>query len=154
MQRLLNLRRVATCTLVPEKKMNANTETGVKELFSTIEKRLQSLESRIGEIESRLHPVVEDQVALFLTVPDSLRKSLFAVSELSKATADEVCTRTARHRSIENKYLNELVRAGWLKRERIGKKVYYSMKKKKEEERQDIIGSIDELDKKLDDILG
>jgi regulator of replication initiation timing len=122
--------------------------------LKAFERRIQSLERRVGEIESRLHPVVEDQIALYLTIPDSLRKSLFAVSELSKATADEVCIRTGRHRSIENKYLNELVRSGWLKRERIGKKVYYSSKKRKEEESPEVIGSIDELDKKLEKILG
>jgi len=122
--------------------------------LKAFEKRIQSLERRVGEIESRLHPVVEDQIALYLTIPDSLRKSLFAVSELSKATADEVCIRTGRHRSIENKYLNELVRSGWLKRERIGKKVYYSSKKRKEEQSPEVVGSIDELDKKLEKILG
>ena len=122
--------------------------------LKAFERRLQSLEYRVREIESRLHPVVEDQIALYLTVPDSLRKSLFAVSEMSRATADEVCVRTGRHRSIENKYLNELVRAGWLKRERIGKKVYYSSRKKKEEESPEVIESIDELDKKLEEILG
>ncbi len=138
---------------VLEGKMNSNTETRAKDYLEAFEKRLQSLERRVGDIESQLHPNVEDQVALYLTVPDSLRKSLFAVSALSKATADEVCIRTGRHRSIENKYLNELVREGWLKRERIGKKVYYSSIKKKEKESPDVIESIDELDKKLEEIL-
>lgn len=118
------------------------------------ERRLQSLERRVEEIESRLHPVVEDKVALFLTVPDTIRKSLFVVSELSKATADDVCKRTGRHRSIENKYLNELVRAGWLTRQRIGKKVYYSPRKKKEHEPSLVEETMDELDKKLEEILG
>jgi len=134
--------------------VNSNMEIRTNDDLRAFERRIQSLERRVGEIESRLHPVVEDQIALYLTIPDSLRKSLFAVSELSKATADEVCIRTGRHRSIENKYLNELVRSGWLKRERIGKKVYYSSKKRKEEESPEVIGSIDELDKKLEKILG
>lgn len=134
--------------------MNSNMEIRTNDYLKAFERRLQLLESRVGEIESRLHPVVEDQIALYLTIPDSLRKSLFAVSELLKATADEVCIRTGRHRSIENKYLNELVRSGWLNRERIGKKVYYSSKKKKDEESPEVIGSIDELDKKLEKILG
>jgi len=131
--------------------MNSNTET--EDYLKALERRLQSLELRVGEIESSFNPIVEDKVALYLTVPDSLRKSLFAVSALSKATADEVCIRTQRHRSIENKYLNELVRAGWLKRERMGKKIYYSYLKKKDEESPEVIGSIDELDKKLEEIL-
>ncbi len=134
--------------------MNSNIETSGNDYLKAFEKRIQSLEKRVGEIESQLHPHIEDQVALYLTVPDSLRKSLFAVSELSKATAEEVCIRTGRHRSIENKYLNELVREGWLKRERVGKKIYYSSRKKKEEESPEVIESIDELDKKLEKILG
>jgi regulator of replication initiation timing len=133
--------------------MNSNTETDSNDYLKAFERRLQSLERRVEEIESSFNPIVEDKVALYLTVPDSLRKSLFAVSALSKATADEVCIRTQRHRSIENKYLNELVRAGWLKRERIGKKIYYSYLKKKEEESAEVIGSIDELDRKLEEIL-
>ncbi len=133
--------------------MNSNTEMESNDYLKAFERRLQSLERKVEEIESRFNPIVEDKVALYLTVPDSLRKSLFAVSALIKATADEVCARTERHRSIENKYLNELVRAGWLKRERVGKKVYYSYLKKKEEESPEIIGSIDELDRKLEEIL-
>lgn len=133
--------------------MNSNTKMDSNDYLKAFERRLQSLERKVEEIESRFNPIVEDKVALYLTVPDSLRKSLFAVSALTKATADEVCARTERHRSIENKYLNELVRAGWLKRERVGKKVYYSYLKKKEEESPEIIGSIDELDRKLEEIL-
>jgi len=45
------------------------------------------------------------------------------------------------------------VRAGWLKRERIGKKVYYSSLRKKDEESPEVVGSIEELDKKLEEIL-
>jgi regulator of replication initiation timing len=133
--------------------MNSNTETDSNDYLKAFERRLQSLERKVEGIESRFNPIVEDKVALYLTVPDSLRKSLFAVSALSKATADEVCARTERHRSIENKYLNELVRAGWLKRERVGKKVYYSYLKNKEEESPEVIGSIEELDRKLEEIL-
>ncbi len=133
--------------------MNSNTETDSNDYIKAFERRLQSLERRVEEIESSFNPIVEDKIALYLTVPDSLRKSLFAVSALSKATSDEVCIRTQRHRSIENKYLNELVRAGWLKRERAGKKIYYSYLKKKEEDSPEVIGSIDELDRKLEEIL-
>ncbi|MCX9085594.1 MAG: hypothetical protein OIN87_12445 [Candidatus Methanoperedens sp.] len=133
--------------------MNSNTESELNNKLKSFEKRLQSLERRVETIESSSNPIVEDKVALYLTVPDSLRKSLFAVSALTKATADEVCARTERHRSIENKYLNELVRAGWLKRERVGKKIYYSYVKKKEKETPEVMGSIDELDRKLEEIL-
>ncbi len=134
-------------------KMHSNLEIDTDTHVKDLEKRLLLLEQRVDELESRLHPAVEDRVALFLTVPDTLRKSLFAVSELSQATADEVCRRTGRHRSIENKYLNELVRAGWLTRKRIGKKVYYSPQKRKEGQSSIVAETIDELDKKLEEIL-
>lgn len=134
-------------------KMHSNLEIDTDIHVKDLEKRLLLLEQRVDELESRLYPVVEDKVALFLTVPDTLRKSLFAVSELSQATADEVCRRTGRHRSIENKYLNELVRAGWLTRKRIGKKVYYSPRKRKEGQSSVVAETIDELDKKLEEIL-
>ncbi|HEY9205013.1 MAG TPA: hypothetical protein VIO58_03740 [Candidatus Methanoperedens sp.] len=133
--------------------MHSNLEIDTDIHVKDLEKRLLLLEQRVDELESRLYPVVEDKVALFLTVPDTLRKSLFAVSELSQATADEVCRRTGRHRSIENKYLNELVRAGWLTRKRIGKKVYYSPRKRKEGQSSVVAETIDELDKKLEEIL-
>jgi len=118
-----------------------------------IERRLETLEKRVSDLESHFPPMVEDRVALYLTVPDTLRKSLFAVSQLAEATADEVCNRTGRHRSIENKYLNELVRAGWLARQRKGKKVYYSPKKRKEVDLPAHGETIDELDDKLGEIL-
>ncbi len=127
---------------------------GADDTLKILERRLLALEGRVSEIESHMFPVVEDRIALYLTVPDSLRKSLFAVQELSRATADEVCARTGRHRSIENKYLNELVREGWLNRERVGKKVYYSSRKRREEEPPEKIELIDELEKKLEEILG
>lgn len=134
--------------------MYPDNDSSISTHLKDLEIRLTSLEKKVENIESRLNPVIEDRVALFLTVPDSLRKSLLVISELGMATADEVCERTGRHRSIENKYLNELVRAGWLNRERIGKKVHYSPRKRKEIESSVIEETIDELDKKLESVLG
>lgn len=116
--------------------------------------RLGTLEQRISSIESRFSPVVEDKIALFLTVPDTIRKSLFAVSHLEKGTADEVSAFTGRHRSIENKYLNELVRSGWLGRERVGKKVYYYLKKSVDSPKSEYHSAVDELEGKLESLLG
>ena len=116
--------------------------------------RLDLLEQRISNIESRFNPVVEDKMALFLTVPDTIRKSLFAVSHLERGTADDVSAFTGRHRSIENKYLNELVRAGWLGRERVGKKVYYYLKKAVDSPKSEYHSAVDELEDKLESLLG
>ena len=116
--------------------------------------RLDKLEQRISNIESRFNPIVEDKMALFLTVPDTIRKSLFAVSHLERGTADEVSAFTGRHRSIENKYLNELVRSGWLGRDRVGKKVYYFLKKSVDGSKSEYHSAVDEFEDKLESLLG
>lgn len=130
---------------------NGNNIYGTLDDFNS---RLDLLEQRVSNIESRFNPVVEDKMALFLTVPDTIRKSLFAVSHLERGTADEVSAFTGRHRSIENKYLNELVRAGWLNRERVGKKVYYFLKKSIESPQSEYHSAVDELEFKLESLLG
>ncbi|WP_342305230.1 hypothetical protein [Methanolobus sp. ZRKC5] len=116
--------------------------------------RLNSLELRISELESSNSPHVNDKMAVYLTVPDSIRKSLFAVSKLKSCTADEVSAITGRHRSIENKYLNELYRAGWLERERKGKKIYYSLSEKTGSTNNEHWSAVEEVENKLDRLLG
>lgn len=122
--------------------------------LDNINERLKSLELRITELESRNSPQINDKMAVFLTVPDSIRKSLFAVSKLKSCTADEVSAITGRHRSIENKYLNELYRAGWLERERKGKKIYYSLSKKTNTTNDEHWSVVEEVENKLDGLLG
>lgn len=123
-------------------------------LLNDLDDRLRQLESRVAEVEMRSSPPVDDKMAMFLTVPDSIRKSLFAVSSLVSCTADEVSEITGRHRSIENKYLNELYRSGWIKRDRKGKKIFYSLKKRLEADRHEYISAVEEVESKLDELLG
>ncbi|MBC7086224.1 MAG: hypothetical protein H5T43_07670 [Methanomethylovorans sp.] len=123
-------------------------------LLNDLDDRLRQLESRVSEVEMRSSAQVDDKLAMFLTVPDSIRKSLFAVSRLVSGTADEVSEITGRHRSIENKYLNELYRAGWLKRERKGKKIFYSLKKRVDFENDEFASAVKEFESKLDELLG
>ncbi|WP_164997735.1 helix-turn-helix domain-containing protein [Methanolobus psychrotolerans] len=122
--------------------------------LSDINERLTSLELRLADLESRNSPHVNDKMAVFLTVPDSIRKSLFAVSKLNSCTADEVSEITGRHRSIENKYLNELYRAGWIERDRKGKKIYYSLSKKIDSKNNDYWSAVEEVENKLSKLLG
>ncbi|WP_406657697.1 hypothetical protein V7O62_03830 [Methanolobus sp. ZRKC2] len=126
----------------------------ILEYLYDIDRRLKSMESRLSKLETYSSPPIEDKMAVFLTVPDSIRKSLFAVSKLEFCTADEVSLVTGRHRSIENKYLNELYRGGWLERERKGKKIYYSMKRKAEQEKDSHWSAVEEVEDKLDQLLG
>jgi len=109
--------------------MTRNDNISVYNLLTGLEERLNDLESRILRIEGRLNPAVDDRMASFLRIPYKIRRSLFAVAQLGEGTAVEVGMITDRHMSLENRYLNELVRSGWLERKRIGKKIYYCLKK-------------------------
>lgn len=60
-----------------------------------------------------------------LSLPDHLRKSVLTIVKLGKAMAEEVAKETGRTRAIESAYLNQLVRMGYLKRVREGKRVYF-----------------------------
>jgi len=123
-------------------------------LLNDLDDRLRQLESRVAEVELRSSSPVDDKMAMFLTVPDSIRKSLLAVSTLGSCTADEVSEITGRHRSIENKYLNELYRSGWLKRDRKGKRIFYSLKKRLDADNKQYVSAVEELESKLDQLLG
>jgi predicted transcriptional regulator len=131
-----------------------HNNNGILEYLNDMNERLKLLELRIAELESRNSPAINDKMAVFLTVPDSIRKSLFAVSKLTSCTADEVSDVTGRHRSIENKYLNELYRSGWLERERKGKKIYYSLSKKMDNKSNEHWSAVEEVEDKLDQLLG
>ncbi|WP_406661267.1 hypothetical protein V7O66_01725 [Methanolobus sp. ZRKC3] len=131
-----------------------NNENEVLGKLANLERHIKSLEARISKLELSSSPRVDDKMAVFLNVPDSIRKSLFAVSKLEFCTADEVSNITGRHRSIENKYLNELYRAGWIERERKGKKIYYSLKKRVLAEKDEYWSAVEEVESKLDQLLG
>ncbi len=54
-----------------------------------------------------------------------LWRTLKAVIELKKATAEDLAKATGRPRTIESRYLAELNRLGLVARRRISRKVYY-----------------------------
>lgn len=64
-------------------------------------------------------------VMTLLSLPDHLRKSALTIVRLGKAMAEDVAKETGRARAIESAYLNQLVRMGYLKRVREGKRVYF-----------------------------
>jgi len=132
-----------------------NKRIDLFEKLANLEKHIEALESRILKLELSSSSQIDDKMAVFLNVPDSIRKSLFAVSKLESCTADEVSSiTTGRHRSIENKYLNELYRAGWLERNRKGKKIYYSMRNRSLAEKDEYWSAVEEVESKLDQLLG
>jgi len=84
---------------------------------------LESLERSESE-ESKQLPLDVDAL---LTLPDHLRRTTMVVGELGSATADEVATQTGRTRAAESDYLNQLVKMGYLKKERKGRTVFFNI---------------------------
>lgn len=74
--------------------------------------------------EVRFEPL---DVMTLLSLPDHLRKTATVTGSLGKATADEISERTERARAVESGYLNQLVRMGYLKKERDGRMVLFSV---------------------------
>jgi hypothetical protein len=66
-------------------------------------------------------------VMTLLSLPDHLRKTASVVCERGKTTADEIAGMTKRARAVESGYLNQLVRMGYLKKERKGRQVLFSV---------------------------
>jgi len=62
-----------------------------------------------------------------MELSDRLRETMLAIIALEKATATEVSKHTGRSRASESDHLNQLERMGWLKKNKEGKKVYFSL---------------------------
>ena len=64
-------------------------------------------------------------VATLLSLPDHLRKTALALSELGEATATKISEKTGRVRAAESDYLNQLVTKGYVSKRRKGHDVYF-----------------------------
>ena len=59
------------------------------------------------------------------SLPGSLRSTILALYKLGEATAEELAEETGRLRAVECSYANQLVRMGYLKKRRRGRKVVF-----------------------------
>jgi predicted transcriptional regulator len=66
-------------------------------------------------------------IATLLSLPDHLRKSAMTIMKRGRAMAEDVAKETGRARAIESAYLNQLVRMGHIKKEKEGRRVYFSI---------------------------
>jgi hypothetical protein len=66
-------------------------------------------------------------VMTLLSLPDHLRKTASVVCEKGRTTAEKIAEATQRARAVESGYLNQLVRMGYLKKERKGRQVLFSV---------------------------
>ena len=98
-------------------------------LVSRIEKAVQELievnrEMMLARVrgEREAEKVVVQRA---MGVSDALRRTLSALQELKRATAEEVSAKTGRARSLESVYLNHLTQLGLVRKIRVGKKVVF-----------------------------
>lgn len=91
----------------------------IKDILLKIDKKLENIESKINGKKEIADPLT------LLEMPDNLRATAMAMLKLKEATAEDVAKITGRGRAIESHYLNTLVRMGFLKKKRIGRRVVY-----------------------------
>lgn len=112
---------------------------------------LEKIKESIDRLNEKMEVIIEIQkhapketledlpdsldVMTLLSLPDHLRKTAITICKLSHATADEVAAQTKRARAVESAYLNQLVLMGYLKKEREGRKAYFSIADKEGEEK-------------------
>lgn len=67
-------------------------------------------------------------VMTLLGLPDHLRKTASIICDKGRITARDVSDLTRRSRAAESGYLNQLVRMGYLRKDRGGRRVYFSVR--------------------------
>ncbi|MBS7645891.1 MAG: helix-turn-helix domain-containing protein [Candidatus Bathyarchaeia archaeon] len=112
----------------------ASTKTFLEiiQKLETIIQRLDALAEKIDKLslekprekEPRSLPM---DVATLLSLPDHLRKTALILCNLGEATAEMVAKETGRARAAESDYLNQLASRGYIKKKRIGRKVYFQV---------------------------
>jgi len=105
----------------------------IRDRLERIEKRLEAIEKMLSTHMPHETPALPAPIEMpfsaedLLKIPDTLRKSVMAVSKLGEATADKIAEVTGRTRSIESIYLNQLVRMGYIQRIKRGRKIYFKI---------------------------
>ncbi|RUM32764.1 MAG: transcriptional regulator [Archaeoglobus sp.] len=94
----------------------------IKDALLRIEKRLENIESNIQKNDKMKE--ISDPFKL-LELPDNLRITAMAMIKIGEGTAEDVSKITGRSRPMESHYLSSLVRLGFLKKKRVGRKVVY-----------------------------
>jgi len=94
-------------------------------LININEKMLETQKEFLQGVSRRPDNGIPPDTLSLLTLPLSLRKTVMALYKLQKATAEDLSSETKRMRGIESASANQLVRMGYLKKTRQGRKVYF-----------------------------
>ncbi|MCW4030129.1 MAG: MarR family transcriptional regulator [Candidatus Bathyarchaeota archaeon] len=73
----------------------------------------------------------ELDIFTLMELPQSLRKTVMALYKLKRATASEISKETGRKRALESALANELVRLGYVAKERASHDVYFKIESSK-----------------------
>lgn len=96
------------------------------ELSGKMLKTQEELLERIGNGTYRRQAIKPEPDAMtLLSLPRSLRKTVMVLYKLEQATAEDLARETKRLRAVESASANQLVRMGYLKKKRDGRKVYF-----------------------------
>jgi len=102
----------------------------LKDMNKKIE-RIAHSQTLISESLDRFKPEEPKKLPLdvdaLLDLPDHLRRTIRAVGELGSASAEHVAAQTNKTRAAESDYLNQLVKIGYLQKERRGRTVFFSI---------------------------
>ena len=94
-------------------------------LININEKMLETQKEFLQGVSRRPDNGIPPDTLSLLTLPLSLRKTVMALYKLHRATAEGISEETKRLRGIESASANQLVRMGYLKKMRQGRKVYF-----------------------------
>ena len=94
-------------------------------LININEKILETQKEFLQGVSGRSGNEIPPDTLSLLTLPLSLRKTVMALYKLQKATAEGISSETKRLRGIESASANQLVRMGYLKKTRQGRKVFF-----------------------------
>ena len=106
----------------------------ILERLKKLEENLKQIQKRVERFETRQPPRREQTNQLnaqtifeidLMNLPDNLRKTVLALVQLGEASPEEVAERTNRTRGLENIYLNQLERLGYIEKSKKGRRVYY-----------------------------
>lgn len=111
-------------------KLLAQTLERLRKLEETVQQLQQKLEQpettqppQRGETD-KLTPQAILEID-YMNLPDSLRKTMITLAKLKEATPEEIANKTNRTRGLENIYLNQLERLGYIEKAKRGKRVYF-----------------------------
>jgi len=122
-------------TSEPEQKRENDSVAQIHKLLENLEELdaktrriLKLLEGSAAGIDSQGGSSGLSELGTLLSIPDHLRQTLVVAQKLGMTTSEDVAEQTGRAKSLESSYLNQLARASLLKKQRLGRKVYFSLK--------------------------